>query len=300
MKRLMFEEIKRNKFKSWILIFLFIIIISLIGWIFSYIYDSYNILITVIFFSTFYAIIAYNNGGPMILALSGAKEANKKDYAKIINSVQELSIAAGIPAPKVYIINDSALNAFATGKEPKNSYIAITTGLIEKLNKEELDGVIAHELSHIKNYDIRLMMLAAVLAGLITLLSDVLLRTFLWGKKSSSKERNNGGITIILVALGIILAIFSPLIGKLIQLAVSRQREYLADASSVELTRNPKGLINALKKIEMDPDPLVDSANKATAHLFISTPFKKNKGFATNLFLTHPDIKDRIKRLEEM
>jgi heat shock protein HtpX len=254
----------------------------------------------VIFFSTFYAIIAYNSGGSMILALSGAKEADKKDYAKVINSVQELSIAAGIPTPKVYIINDSALNAFATGKEPKNSYIAITTGLLDKLNREELDGVIAHELSHVKNYDIRFMMLTAVLAGLITLLSDLLLRTFLWKKKGSSKERDNGGITIILVVLGIILAIFSPLIGKLIQLAVSRQREYLADASSVELTRNPKGLINALKKIEMDPDPLVDSANKATAHLFISTPFKKNKGFATNLFLTHPDIKDRIKRLEEM
>jgi heat shock protein HtpX len=300
MKRLLFEEIEKNKIKSWVLIFSFIAIICLIGGIFSYTYDSLEILLAIIFFSAFYAIIAYNNGGPMILALSGAKEADKKNHQKLINSVQELSIAAGIPTPKVYIIDDSALNAFATGKDPKNSYIAITTGLLDRLNREELEGVIAHELSHVKNYDIRFMMLAAVLAGLITLLSDFLLRTFLWKKKGSSRDKNGGAITALLIIIGVVLAALSPLIGKLIQLAVSRQREYLADAGSAEITRNPQGLIRALKKIKEDPDPLVDSANKATAHLFISSPFKKNKDYSAEFFSTHPSIDDRIKRLEEM
>ncbi|MDD4352852.1 MAG: M48 family metallopeptidase [Candidatus Nanoarchaeia archaeon] len=301
MKRLMFEEIERNKIKSWILIFSFIIIISLIGLLFSYFYDSYSILLIVIFVSVFYSMIAYNSGDSMILSMLGAKEADKIKHASFINSIQGLAIAAGIPAPKAYVIEDSALNAFATGKEPKTASITITTGLLEKLNREELEGVVAHEMSHIKNYDIRFMMLAVVLAGLITLLSDFFLRSFLYRKRSSNNSRSKGGSAeIIFIAAGLILAILSPLIGKIIQLAVSRQREYLADANSVVLTRNPTGIINALKKISTDPDPLVDSANKATAHLFISSPFKKNTNAINNLFSTHPPINDRIKKLQEM
>ena len=296
----MFEEIERNKRNSWILISLFIIVISLIGLLFSYFYDSYTILLVVIFFSIFYSVIAYNSGDYMILSMLGAKEADKIKYASFVNSVEGLSIAAGIPSPKAYVIEDSALNAFATGKEPSKASITVTTGLLNALNREELEGVIAHEMSHIKNYDIRLMMLAVVLAGLVTLLSDFFLRSFLYRKKSSSSKSKGGGIEVIFILAGLVLAILSPLIGKLIQLAVSRQREYLADANSVVLTRNPTGIINALKKISMDPDPLVDSANKATAHLFISSPFRKNNNAINNLFSTHPPIEDRIKRLQEM
>jgi heat shock protein HtpX len=300
MKRLMFEEIEKNKLKSWVLIFSFIFIISLIGLLFSYLYNSYDVLLIVVV-STFYALLVYNSGDFMILSMLGAKVADKTKYARFVNSVQELSIAAGIPVPKAYVINDSALNAFATGKEPETASITATTGLLEKLNREELEGVIAHEMSHIKNYDIRFMMLAVVLAGLITLLSDFLLRTFLYtNRRKSSNSKSSGGIEIVFIIVGLFLAILSPIIGKIIQLAVSRQREYLADANSVVLTRNPNGIINALKKISKDPDPLVDSANKATAHLFISSPFSRKNDFVSNLFSTHPPILDRIKRLQEM
>jgi heat shock protein HtpX len=300
MNRLMFEEIEKNKQKSWILIFSFIIIISLIGLLFSFLYDSYSILIIVIFVSVFYSLIAYNSGDSMILSMLGAKKADKSKYASLVNIIEGLAIAAGIPSPKAYVIDDSALNAFATGKEPSKASITVTTGLLNRLNREELEGVIAHEMSHIKNYDIRFMMLAVVLAGLITLLSDFFLRSFLYRKRSSSSRNKSGGLEIIFIIAGLLLAILSPIIGKIIQMAVSRQREYLADANSVVFTRNPKGIINALKKISMDPDPLVDSANKATAHLFISSPFRKKKSTINNLFSTHPPINDRIKRLQEM
>lgn len=299
MTRLMFEEIEKNKQKSWLLIIFFILIISAIGTIFSYFYDSYTILLIVIFFSVLYSIIAYNSGDSMILSMLGAKEADRKRYAHFVNSVEGLSIAAGIPAPKAYVIDDSALNAFATGKEPKTASITVTTGLLNKLNREELEGVIAHEMSHIKNYDIRFMMLAVVLAGLITLLSDFFLRSLRY-RKSSSDSKSKGSIEGILILAGLILAILSPIIGKIIQMAVSRQREYLADANAVALSRNPNGIINALKKISLDPDPLVDSANHATAHLFISNPFNRKNDFVSNLFSTHPPITDRIKRLQEM
>ncbi|MDD5499331.1 MAG: zinc metalloprotease HtpX [Candidatus Nanoarchaeia archaeon] len=302
MKKLMFEEIEKNKQKSLLLIIFFILIIAGIGAIFSFIYDSYTILMIVIFISVFYAIIAYNSGDSMILSMLGAKEANRANHASFINSIEGLAIAAGIPAPKAYIIQDTALNAFATGKEPKTASITATTGLLNKLNREELEGVIAHEMSHIKNYDIRFMMLAVVLAGVITLLSDFLLRSFLWGgeRKSSNSKNNAGGFAVIIIFAGLILAILSPIIGKIIQMAISRQREYLADANSVALTRNPNGIISALKKISLDPDPLVDSANHATAHLFISNPFKKKHDIVSNLFSTHPPILDRIKRLKQM
>ena len=299
MTRLMFEEVSKNKVKSWLLIIIFILIISSIGAIFSYVYDSYTILLVVIFVSVFYSLIAYNSGDSMILSMLGAKEAGRVKYAHFINSVEGLSIAAGIPSPKAYVIEDSALNAFATGKEPKTASITVTTGLLNALNREEVEGVIAHEMSHIKNYDIRFMMLAVVLAGVVTLLSDFFLRSLRF-KKSSSDSKSKGNIEGILILAGLVLAILSPIIGKIIQLAVSRQREYLADSNSVVFTRNPKGIINALKKISLDPDPLVDSANKATEHLFISNPFTKKHGVVSNLFSTHPPIQDRIKRLQEM
>jgi heat shock protein HtpX len=233
--------------------------------------------------------------------MSGAKEAQKPEHAYLINTVEGLSIAAGIPMPKVYVIEDTALNAFATGRDPKNSYVAVTSGLLKKLNRQELEGVLAHEISHIKNYDIRVMMLAAVMVGVTVLLSDFLLRSFLWGGKDRDRENNQA--TLVLILIGFVLAILSPLIGEMMKLAISRKREFLADASAALITRHPKGLADALRKIKEDPDPLVDHANKATAHLYISTPFRKEgkKGsWLQSLFSTHPDINERIKKLEEM
>ena len=247
-----------------------------------------------------YFLISYYGGANAILAMTKAKEAKKPEYTYLINTVEGLAIAAGLAKPpKVYVINDDALNAFATGRDPEHSSITVTTGLLDKLNRLELEGVIAHEMSHIKNFDFRVMMLAAVMVGITVLLSDFLLRSFLWGRRGRDKE--GGQLTFVFIIVGIALAILAPLVGEAIKLAISRKREYLADASGALLTRYPKGLADALKKIKSDPDPLVDHANKATAHLFISTPFRKSKrSFLKKLYSTHPPIDDRIKRLEGM
>lgn len=250
-------------------------------------------------FSIIYSLIAYYSGDQMILSMSGARPVTKKEYPYLYNTLEGLSIAANIPMPKAYVIDDSALNAFATGRDPKHASITVTTGLLKTMNRQELEGVVAHEMSHIKNFDIRMMMLTAVLVGVITLLSDFLLRMFLWGGKGNS-DRKGGGIVIIFIVLGLVLAILSPIIGQLVKLAISRKREYMADANGALLTRYPPGLASALKKIAKDPDPLVDRANKATANLFISVPFRKDSGFLVNMFSTHPPIQERIKRLEAM
>ena len=247
-----------------------------------------------------YFLISYYGGANAILAMTKAKEATKPTYTHLINTVEGLALAAGMAKPpKVYVIDDSALNAFATGRDPEHSSITVTTGLLDKLNRLELEGVIAHEMSHIKNFDIRVMMLAAVMVGITVLLSDFILRSFLWGRRG--RDREGGQLTFVFIIVGIALAILAPLVGEAIKLAISRKREYLADASGALLTRYPKGLADALKKIKGDPDPLVDHANKATAHLFISTPFRKSKrSFMKKLYSTHPPIDDRIKRLEGM
>jgi heat shock protein HtpX len=190
------------------------------------------------------------------------------------------------------------LNAFATGRDPKHASITVTTGLLAKLNRQELEGVVAHEMSHIKNYDIRMMMLTAVMVGIITLLADFFMRSVLWG--GHGDKDNRGGGNIVFLAIALLLAVLAPLVAQLIKLAISRKREYMADANGALLTRYPPGLASALEKIKADPDPLVDNANKATAHLFISTPFRKTKGFVTNMFATHPPIDERIRRLKEM
>ena len=234
----------------------------------------------------------------MILTMTRAKPADRKKYPHFVNTVEGLAIAAGIKKPKAYVIEDDALNAFATGRDPEHASITVTTGLLNKMNRLELEGVVAHEMSHIKNYDIRVMMLAAVMVGLTILLSDFLLRSFLWGGGGRKREQNK--ITLILIAAGIILAILSPFIGEAIKLAISRKREFLADADGALLTRYPKGLADALRKIKKDPDPLVDYANKATSHLFISTPFRKKKGFIAKLYSTHPPLDERIKALDAM
>ena len=296
-----YEEINKNRRKSYLLVFFFLVFIIFLGYIIGFFYgNSYFGLGLALVIGVIYFLFSYYGGANAILTMTKAKEATKPQYTHLINIVEGISIAAGLPKPpKVYVIEDSALNAFATGRDPEHSSVTVTTGLMGRLNKLELEGVIAHEISHIKNYDIRVMMLAAVMVGLTVLLSDFLLRSFLWGSHGNKREGGNGAILFIVV--GIVLAILAPLVGEAIKLAISRKREYLADASGALLTRYPKGLADALRKIKEDPDPLVDHANKATAHLFISTPFRKSKqSVMKNLFSTHPPIEDRIKKLEGM
>jgi heat shock protein HtpX len=299
--KIMFNEVRNNKIKSFFLMFIFIIVIGVLGAVIGIFWGNTYVGLTIaIIFSLFYSMIGFFSGDQMILAMSGARPVTKKEYPYLYNTVEGLAISAGIPAPKAYVIDDSALNAFATGRDPKNASITVTTGLLNKLNRQELEGVVGHEMSHIKNYDIRFMMLTAVLVGIITLLSDFLLRSFLWGGHGGKRESKGGQLAIILIAVALVFAILAPIIGELIKLAISRKREYMADASGAVLTRYPPGLASALRKISKDPDPLVDKANKATAHLFISTPFRNNTGFVTSLFSTHPPIEERIKRLEAM
>ena len=298
--RVTFDEIRNNKIKSWFLVFFFIILIGVLGSVIGYIYGSlyFGIILSVLI-GVIYSLFVFNSGDSMILSMTGARPVTKKEFPYLYHTLEGLAISAGIPTPKAYVIEDSAMNAFATGKDPEHASITVTTGLLKVMNRQELEGVIAHEMSHIKNYDIRFMMLTAVLVGLVTLLSDFLLRSFLWGG-ARRRSRDGNQLTVILIVVGLVFAILSPIIGQMIKLAISRKREYMADAGGATLTRYPPGLASALKKISKDPDPLVDKANKATAHLFISTPFRDKTSFVNKLFATHPPIGDRIKRLEEM
>ena len=294
------EEVRWNKIKTYLIMSIFIFIIAILGYFLGILYGTPIFGFGMaIFGAIFYTVIMYAQGSSIILKTTGAREVSKREFPHLFHTVEGLAIAAGIPTPKCYVINDTALNAFATGTDPKNASITVTTGLLKKLNRLELEGVIGHEMSHIKNYDIRVMLITAVLVGITILLSDFIFRTFLWG--GAGRERKDGGqLVIILIVVAFVLAILAPIIGEMIKLAVSRRREYLADANGALLTRNPEGLASALEKIKADPDPLVDKANKATAHLFISTPFRKTKGFVTGLFATHPDINDRISKLRAM
>ncbi|MEK6952786.1 MAG: M48 family metalloprotease [Nanoarchaeota archaeon] len=291
-----YNEISTNKRNSVLLVSLFFVAIILLGFVFGYIFfDPYLGLFFAFFISLIFTLISYYSGDKMILAMTGAKEARKPEHTYLINTVEGLSIAAGIPTPKIYVINDSAINAFASGRSPEHSIVAVTSGAVGRLNREELEGVLAHEISHIKNYDVRFMMLVATLVGITVLISDMLLRSFFW----SSGNRENRANTFIIV-IGLVLAILTPIIVQLIKFAVSRKREFLADASGALLTRYPPGLANALKKIRDDKEPVVEVANRATAHLFIENPLRHFKKHTSNIFSTHPDINERILRLEAM
>ncbi|MFC1647995.1 M48 family metallopeptidase [Nanoarchaeota archaeon] len=296
--RVSFDEVSANKWKSVVLISFFIILIGVLGAVIGILYaDIYIGIIMAVIVAIIYSFFGFFSGNNMILAMTGAKPVTKKEYPYLYHTIEGLSIAAGIPVPKAYVIEDSAMNAFATGRDPEHASITVTTGLLKVLDRQELEGVIAHEMSHIKNYDVRFMMLTVVLVGIVTLLSDFLLRSFLWG---GGKRDSDNKVGIILIVVGLALAILTPIIGQLIKLAISRKREFAADANAVVLTRYPPGLTGALAKISKDPDPLVDKANRATAPLFISTPFRKKSGYVTALFSTHPPIDERIARLKEM
>jgi heat shock protein HtpX len=274
-------------------------IVIMLGYVFSAVMEWGVVgVILISLFAIIFPIISYYNSDKIALSMSNAKPARKPEHAHLINAVEGIAIAAGIPAPKVYVIEDSAPNAFATGRDPKNSSIAVTTGLLAKMDRSELDGVISHEMSHIKNYDIRVMTIVVMLIGIISVLSRIFLRS-LSNSSGNRNNRNGNGFGMILVLAGVVLAVLSPIAAELIKFAVSRKREYLADASGAMLTRHPAGLASALRKIEADSNQL-KSANSATAHLFISNPFKKKSFSFSNLLTTHPPIKERIRRLEEM
>jgi heat shock protein HtpX len=248
------------------------------------------------------SLVGYFSGDRVVLAASKARPATEEEAPKLINVVRELTLSAGLPMPSVYLIDDTALNAFATGRDPAHASIAVTTGLMATLDREELQGVVGHELSHVRNYDIRYAMLVGVLVGTIALVADVFLRMTFWGgfgRRSSSNDRGGGGAQVVIFLIAIVLAVLAPIFGRLVQLAVSRQREYLADASSVELTRNPAGLERALAVIAGDQEVL-EVANRATQHLYFRNPFRKFEDRSKGLFSTHPPIADRINRLRTL
>lgn len=294
-----YEQIDRNKRRSVVVIVLFAVFIALtvfiLGRAFGYDSSFVGIALIVSGISSFFG---YWYSDKIVLGISGARPANKSEDSLFRQVAENISIGAGIPLPKLYIIEDSAPNAFATGRDVDHAVVCATTGLLDKLDRTELEGVVAHEISHIRNYDMRLMSVVAVLVGMITLLGDWLLRSRFRGRSRNNDE--NGNLGAILMILGIVFALLSPLIAQLIQLAISRRREFLADAGSAMITRQPSGLISALKKIASDREPL-EAANKATAHLYIVNPFKdnqKNLGWLASMFNTHPPVAERIKALE--
>ena len=251
------------------------------------------------------SLVSYFLGDSLVLATSGAREVTAESAPQLMNVVQELALAASLPMPRVYLIEDTAPNAFATGRDPKHASVAITTGLLQKLDREELQGVMAHELSHVRNFDIRFSLMVGVLVGSIALLADFFLRFTFWGgvtgrgRSRSSSSEGGGAITIVVMVAALMLAILAPIAARLVQLAVSRQREYLADASGVELTRNPYGLERALAKITLDTEPL-EVANRATQHLYFENPVKAASGSSRGLFSTHPPALERINRLRSL
>jgi heat shock protein HtpX len=302
-----FEQQAANRRQSWLLALAVVGLLGVLGYTIGFGVSGESaggIATTVgaLGFGTLLSLGSYFAGDKLVLAASGAKPVSEADAPQLLNVVRELTIAANVPMPKVYLIDDTAPNAFATGRDPQHASVAITTGLLQKLDREELQGVIGHELSHVRNLDIRFALLVGVLVGSIALLSDFFLRFTFWGggRRSSSRDREGGGgLQVLMFVVGLVLAIVAPIIARLVQLAVSRQREYLADASSVELTRNPYGLERALAKISSDKEVL-EVANRATQHLYFTNPIKKFEARSSGLFSTHPPIVDRINRLREL
>jgi heat shock protein HtpX len=248
-----------------------------------------------------FALISYYASANVALAISGAREVTKEQEPELYRTVENLCIGAGLPMPKVYVIEDGSPNAFATGRDPKHAAVCVTRGLLQKLEPLELEGVLAHELSHIGNYDIRVMTIVVVLVGLAALMADLLFRLTIFGagRRSGNRDRGGGAAVVFIYLIAIAAMILTPLIAQIIRFSVSRQREYLADASGALLTRYPEGLASALEKIAADPDPL-EVANKATAHLYINNPLREHSSFLNNLFATHPPVQDRIRVLRAM
>ncbi len=288
-----------NVRKTWFLITFFLVFVILLGWLFSNILNSSAILYIAVIFSVLTSVSSYWYSDKIVLLSTGAKPIEKADNPELYRIVENLCITAGIPTPKIYILNEAQPNAFATGRDEKHAVVAVTKGLLGKLEKKEIEGVIAHELSHIKNKDMLLQTAVVVLVGVISIITDFFLRISFWGGNRNSDENNN--TNAIMLILGIVVAILAPIAATMIQLSISRKREFLADASGALLTRYPEGLASALEKIASDNSQL-RTANSSNAHLFISSPFKgkESRSWFNKLFMTHPPVEERIANLRGM
>ena len=301
-----YREIDRNRRRSWLLVVVVIVVLGLLGGAVGYATGfGWGGLVLAMVIAVVMSIGSWFAGDALVMATSGAREIDRANpperFGQLVNVVEEMRLAGGLPPPRLWLIDDSAPNAFATGRDPEHASVAVTSGLLDKLDREELQGVIGHEMSHIGNLDIRFTLLVGVLVGAIALLADWFLRFTYWGGRrrssSSDSDRGGGGAAALIFALALILAIVAPLIGRLIQAAVSRSRESLADATAVEMTRNPVGLARALRTISDDPEVL-EVANRATQHLYIVNPIKSFEERAKSLWDTHPPIGERIRALE--
>ena len=300
-----YQLVASNKRRSTMIVLFFIAFIVGAAYLMTYAfgYDLSVVGITFIF-SGIISFTSYWWSDKIILAISNARPATREEFFDYYTTIENLVLSQRLPTPKLYVIDDSAMNAFATGRDPDHAVICVTTGLLSRLNRAEIEGVVAHELAHVKNFDIRLMSIVTVLVGLISLLADWLLRMSRFGgnKKRSNNNRGSGQLQAILVVAGLLLALLSPIIAQLIQLAISRRREFLADASGISMTKNPEGLARALEKISTDREPL-EAANKATAHLYIANPLKNRHGaigMFAGLFNTHPPVEERIQNLRTL
>jgi heat shock protein HtpX len=299
-----YEQIASNKRRSALLILGFALIVALVVVAVNYLLGGGIVgFVVALLIAGTLSFVSYYNSDKVALAMSGAKPADPSVYARYHNLVEGLCIASGLPKPRLYVIDDPAPNAFATGRNPQHAAIAVTTGLLEKMNRVELEGVLAHELSHVKNYDVLVMTLAVTMVGIVALMSDFFLRFMFWGGGRRGGDGRNNPVGALFAIFGVVLLIFAPLIARVMQLAVSRQREYLADSSGVSLTRYPPGLISALKKLKEDTT-VINTASKATAHLWIEEPLDTEShrvGVRMNrLFATHPPLDERIAALESM
>lgn len=297
----LYNQAESNIRKTWLYLFLFLLLIIAVGWVISYFLQSPVILWIAVIFSILINFFAYWYSDKIVLSLSKAKPIEKKDNPELYRVVENLCITAGLPLPRIYVIDSAQPNAFATGRDARHAVVAVTRGLLEKLERVELEGVIAHELSHIGNRDMLLQTAVVVLVGFLVILTDFFFRISFWGGFGGRNSREGGQVRIIMILISLALAILAPILAQLIKFAISRRREFLADADGALLTRYPEGLAKALEKISQDPNPL-KGANDATSHLYIASPFrgKKRKSWLHKLFMTHPPVEDRIGALRSM
>ena len=299
---MLYKQIASNKRKTWVLLIVFFLLLAIVGYAVGYLFMNSGIWgVTVAMIIGFiYALTMIFQSTEIVMSMNGAREVDRNEEPVLYHVVEDMAMVAQIPMPRVYVIDDAGLNAFATGSNPQNAAVAATSGLLEIMNREELEAVIGHEVSHIRNLDIRISTIAVALASAITLLSSMAGRMMWWGGASRSRrnsDRDSGGLEVIMLVISLLAIVLAPLAATLVQLAISRQREFLADASSVELTRNPQGMINALLKLE-NSQPMTHHVDDASSALYINDPQKR--GFLKKLFYTHPPISERIERLKHM
>ena len=299
---MLYKQIASNKRKTWVLLIVFFLLLAIVGYAVGYLFMNSGIWgVTVAMIIGFiYALTMIFQSTEIVMSMNGAREVDRNEEPVLYHVVEDMAMVAQIPMPRVYVIDDPGLNAFATGSNPQNAAVAATSGLLEIMNREELEAVIGHEVSHIRNLDIRISTIAVALASAITLLSSMAGRMMWWGGASRSRrnsDRDSGGFEVIMLVISLLAIVLAPLAATLVQLAISRQREFLADASSVELTRNPQGMINALLKLE-NSQPMTHHVDDASSALYINDPQKP--GFLKKLFYTHPPISERIERLKHM